>query len=365
MGDISHLLKTRILEGKPYNPTALLRLLYEERSDLTRLMGNELPFGISPQARQAIIDELDNAHLYPDSSYYNLKQALSRYTGFPDTHIVVGNGSTHFIDAFYQGFLNPGDAVLFVPPDYGPYRIRLEFFGGTALLAPRAPPDYAWKIDHVFDVITPETKELILISPNNPVGNCIPEKAMRQLLDLDMLVVLDEAYFEFAETTLVHLINEYPNLIVTRTMAKAFGFAGLRLGYAITNPTLADYLTKVMHHFPVNRLTASGAIAALEDAAYLDYVKQEIQKGRNYLEKALAALPGVRTFPSRTNFVLTQFMDPDANSYEIAQHLLQNGIIVRDYTGKAGLEGQFIRITVGTQQQNETCVQTIKTALES
>jgi histidinol-phosphate aminotransferase len=120
-----------------------------------------------------------------------------------------------------------------------------------------------------------------------------------------------------------------------------------------------------MHHFPVNRLTATGAIAALEDAAYLDYVKQEIQKGRDYLENALAALPGVRTFPSRTNFVLTQFLDPDANSYDITQHLLQNGIIVRDYTGKAGLEGQFIRITVGTQQQNETCVKTINTALES
>lgn len=363
MGDISKLLKPQILEGKPYNPTALLRMLYAERTDFARLMGNELPYGISPQARQAIINELDNAHLYPDSSYYDLKQALSKYTGFPDTHIVVGNGSTHFIDAFYYGFLNPGDAVLFVPPDYGPYRIRLDFFGGISQLAPRPPPDYAWTIDHVFDAITPETKELILISPNNPVGNCIPEKAMRQLLDLDLLVVLDEAYFEFADTTLVHLVHEYPNLIVTRTMAKAFGFAGLRLGYALTNPTLAAYLTKVMHHFPVNRLTAIGAIAALEDKAFLEYVKQEIKKGREYLEKALGAIPDVHTFPSKTNFVLTQFTQPDANSYDIAQQLLQNGIIVRDYTGKAGLEGQFIRITVGTQQQNITCVNAIKTAL--
>jgi len=114
----------------------------------------------------------------------------------------------------------------------------------------------------------------------------------------------------------------------------------------------------------VNRLTAIGAIAALEDTAYLDYVKHEIEKGRDYLEKALAALPEVRTFPSKTNFVLTQFTNPNANSNDIAHHLLQNGIIVRDYTGKAGLEGQFIRITVGTQQQNETCVNAIKVALE-
>jgi histidinol-phosphate aminotransferase len=317
------------------------------------------------KARQAIIDELDNAHLYPDSSYHDLKQALAKYTGFPDTHIVVGNGSTHFIDAFYQGFLTPGDAVLFVPPDYGPYRIRLDIFGGTAQLAPRLPPEYAWTIDHVFDAITPKTKELILISPNNPVGNCIPENALRQLLDLDLLVVVDEAYFEFAGTTLAHLVHEYPNLIVTRTMAKAFGFAGLRLGYAVTNSKLAAYLAKVMHHFPVNRLTAIGAVAALEDSAFLNYVIQEIQKGREYLETALGAIPEVRTFPSKTNFVLAQFTNPEANSYDIAQHLLQNGIIVRDYTGKAGLEGQFIRITVGTQKQNESCVSLVKAALES
>lgn len=363
MGDISHLLKPQILQGKAYSPTAILRMLYQERADYARLMGNELPFGISPQARQAIIEELDNAHWYPDSSYFELKQALSSYTGFPDTHIVVGNGSTQFIDAFYCGFLNPGDAVLFVPPDYGPYQIRLSLFGGLMQFAPRSPPNYEWNIDQITNAITPQTKELIIISPNNPVGNCIPEKDFRRLLDQNLLIVLDEAYFEFADKTLAPLITKYSNLIVTRTMAKAFGFAGLRLGYALTNPTLADYLSKVMHHFPVNRITAKGAIAALQDTAYLDYVKEKIITGREYLQKALNDLPNVRTFPSKANFVLTQFTAPDANSYDIAQHLLQNGIIVRDYTGKTGLVGQFIRITVGTQDQNKACVEAIKSAL--
>ncbi|MFX0168494.1 MAG: histidinol-phosphate transaminase [Candidatus Hodarchaeota archaeon] len=364
MGDIAHLLKSQVLEATPYNPTALLRMLYETRSDYARLMGNELPFGISPKARLAIIDELDNAHLYPDSSYYDLKKALAQYTEFPETYIVVANGSTQFIDAFYYGFLNPGDAVLFVPPDYGPYRIRLDIFGGISQLAPRPPPNYEWTIDQVFDTITPQTKEIILVSPNNPVGNCIPETAMRKLLDLDLLIVLDEAYFEFADSTLVHLVYEYPNLVITRTMAKAFGFAGLRLGYALTNPNLAAYLAKVLHHFPVNRLTAAAAIAALNDRDYLDYVKREIRKGREYLESALNGLPDVKTFPSKTNFVLTQFTGTDVDSYDIAQHLLQEGIIVRDYSGKAALDGQFIRITVGTQEQNQACVKAVKMALE-
>ncbi|MFW9830763.1 MAG: histidinol-phosphate transaminase [Candidatus Thorarchaeota archaeon] len=364
MGNISHLLKSSYRDGNPYNPTALLRLLYQERPEYARLMGNELPYGISPKAREAIIEELDNAHLYPDSSYFDLKQALSIYTGFPDTHIVVGNGSTQFIDAFYHGFLNSSDTVLFIPPDYSPYQIRLALFGGQAQMASRPPPDYSWTIDHVFDIITPKTKEIIVISPNNPVGNCIPEKELRRLLDLDLLIILDEAYFEFAETTYASLIHEYSNLIITRTMAKAFGFAGLRLGYALTNPALAGYLAKVMHHFPVNRLTARAAVAALGDKHFLEYVKHEIKEGREYLERTLNTLSGVHAFPSQTNFVLIKFTSPNVRSYDVAQHLLTEGIIVRDYTGKAGLDGQFIRITVGTQTQNEACVRGIEAALK-
>ncbi len=365
MGDISHLLKSHVQTGVAYNPTAQLRLLYEIRNDYARLMGNELPFGISPKARQAAIDELDKAHLYPDSSYYELKQALSAYTGFPDTQIVVGNGSTHFIDAFYYGFLNPGDVVLFVPPDYGPYRLRLAIFGGTDLSVPRPPPNYSWTLDHVIEAITPATKEVILISPNNPVGNCIPEMEFRRLLELDLLIIVDEAYFDFTDTTLAHFIDKHSNLIITRTMAKAFGFAGLRLGYALTNPELAEYLSKVLYHFPINRITAAAAVAALGDSEYLGFVKREIKTGREYLEKALNQLSGVRAFPSKTNFVLTQFTASNADSNTIAQNLLQEGIIVRDYTGKAGLDGQFIRITVGTQEQNKACVNTIKEALNS
>ncbi|MFX1317749.1 MAG: histidinol-phosphate transaminase [Promethearchaeota archaeon] len=363
MGDISHLLKPHIQKGVAYSPTAVLRKLYELRDDYVRLMGNELPFGISPQARQAAIKALDNAHLYPDSSYYELKQALSIYTGFPTTHIVVGNGSTQFIDAFYHGFLNPREAVLFIPPDYGPYQLRLAIFGGTAQLAPRLPPDYTWNLDHVFDAITPATKEIILVSPNNPVGNCIPESEFKRLLDLDLLIVVDEAYFDFADTSLAHFIHKHSNLIVTRTMAKAFGFAGLRLGYALTNPDLADYFAKVIHHFPVNRITAAAAVAALADTQYLSYVKKEIKAGREFLEKSLNELPNVRVFPSRTNFVLTQFTASDADSNKISQKLLQDGILVRDYTGKTGLVGQFIRITVGTQEQNEACVNSLKNAI--
>lgn len=246
---------------------------------------------------------------------------------------------------------------------HGPYRIRLDIYGGTPQLAPRSPPDYGWSVDHLIESVTPETKEIVIVSPNNPVGNCIAESELRRLLELDLLVVVDEAYYEFAGTTYMPLIHEYSNFIITRTLAKAFGFAGLRLGYAITNPGLATYLTKVMHHFPVNRITAKAAIAALEDTAYLEFVIREIKKGREYLEAALNSLPNVQAYPSNTNFVLTKFSAPDASSYDITQKLIEAGIIVRDYTGKSGLDGQFVRITVGTQEQNEACVAAIKDVL--
>ena len=363
MGDITHLLKSSMVEGSPYNPTAFLRMLYEVRTDYARLMGNESPYGISPMARQAIIDELPNAHLYPDSAYYNLKQVLSDYTGFPESTLVLANGLTQFLDGFYYGFLNPEEAVLFVPPDYGVYRLRLQLFGGVAQLAIRSPPDYRWDIDQILKGITPQIKMLVIVSPNNPVGNSISESDFRRLLDNDVLVVLDEAYFEFAGKTLAHLINDYSNLIVTRTFSKAFGMAGLRLGYAITTPSLADYLTKVLHHFPINRLTTVAAIAALKDTGYLNSVIKRVRRSRDDLGKALNQLHGVKAFPSETNFILCKFTVPDFNSYDIAQKLLENGFIVRDYTGKEGLEGQFIRITVGTDEQNKGLVTALKSIL--
>jgi histidinol-phosphate aminotransferase len=174
-----------------------------------------------------------------------------------------------------------------------------------------------------------------------------------------VLVVLDEAYFEFADTTMVHLVNKYENLIVTRTFAKVFGFAGLRLGYAITTPELANYLAKVLHHFPVNRLTAAAAVAALADTEFLDHVRREIRASRVYLEQELNALDGIRAFPSQTNFVLCQLNKAGVSSQEVTDFLLQQGILVRDYTGKAGLEGEYIRITVGTKPQIETLIKAL------
>jgi histidinol-phosphate aminotransferase len=363
MGNITKLLKPYIQEASPYSPTAHLRQLYAQRSDYIRLQANELPFGISPKVKQAIIDALPKAHLYPDSAYHDVKQALAQYTGFDESHLVLANGSTQFLDGFYHGFINPGDSVLFIPPDYGPYRIRLAICGGKPQFAPRAPPEYSWDFDQVVDAITPETKVVVVVSPNNPCGDCVPETGLRQLLDQDVLVVVDEAYFEFADSTLVHLVKNYENLIVTRTFAKVFGFAGLRLGYAITTPELATYLGKVLHHFPVNRLTAAAAVAALTDAEFLNYVRREIRANRTYLEKGLNKLDGVRAFPSQTNFVLSQLTKTSVASSQVTQKLLENGILVRDYTGKAGLEGEFIRITVGTKEQNKAVIQGIKTAI--
>jgi len=365
MGDISRLFKPHILAASPYNPTAILRILYQARPEYARLMGNELPFGISPKARQAIIKAIDRAHWYPDSSYHDLKQALSRYTGFPDTHLAVGNGSTQFIDAIYHGFLRPGDAVLFCPPDYGPYRIRLHICGGRFLEAPRPPPDYPWEVDRILEVITPETSVVVVVSPNNPVGNCIGEDDLRRLLEEDVLVVLDEAYYEFADGTLAHLVHDYSNLLCLRTLSKAFGMAGLRMGYAIAQPKLAAYLSKVIPHFSVNALAAAAAIAALGDTEYLEFVRREIREGRAYLERELSRISGLRVFHSMTNFILCQITRQGLTSDNLTLRLAQRGILVRDYTGKPGLEGhgQFIRITVGTMDQNQALVREISDLL--
>jgi histidinol-phosphate aminotransferase len=205
----------------------------------------------------------------------------------------------------------------------------------------------------------------VLVSPNNPVGNCLSEADLQRLLEEDVLVVLDEAYFEFADGTLAHLVHDYGNLVVTRTFAKAFGFAGLRLGYAITTPVLAAYLEKVLHHFPVSTVTAAAAVAALQDTAFLKFVRREILAGRTYLEQNLNRIPGVHAYPSKTNFVLVQITAPTITSSDVSQQLMQRGILVRDQGGKEGLVGQFVRITVGTSKQNEACVRSIAAILKA
>ncbi|MHA1208734.1 MAG: pyridoxal phosphate-dependent aminotransferase, partial [Candidatus Freyarchaeota archaeon] len=258
---------------------------------------------------------------YYDSDFVELREAIERYIGFEKERILVGNGSTELIDMIFRGFLNSGDEVILSDPTYPLYPIRIQVADGKSVIVPKILPDYRWDIEGIIKAITPRTKIIAVVSPNNPVGNTIPEEALRKLLEQDVLVILDEAYGEFADKTLTHLAKKYENLIVLRTLSKAFGLAALRIGYTIAEPEVIKYLEKIKIPFNVNYIAVQAAIAALGDREYLEKVRREIAQGREYLYREISAIDGLEAFPSQANFVLVKITKPNVTGTDIEWQL--------------------------------------------
>lgn len=358
--DVKKFLKPYIDEAQVYSPGGILRVLYQQRQDWVRMMSNESPFEPSPRVLEAVEEAIHKSGWYYDSDFVELREAISDYIGFEKERILVGNGSTEIIDMIFRGFLSADDEVILSDPTYPLYPIRIQVAGGKSVIVPRILPDYRWDIDGIIKAITPRTKIIVVVSPNNPVGNTITEEEMKRLLEQDVLVVLDEAYGEFADKQLTYLAKEHENIIVTRTLSKAFGLAALRIGYVIATPEIIDYLTKIKIPFNVNYIAVQAAIAALSDKEYLERVRNEIAKGREYLYKEISAIDGLETFPSQGNFVLVKITKPNVTGTDVEWKLADRQVLTRKYTGKAGLVGEYTRITVRSVNENRRCVEALR-----
>ncbi|MGQ9721250.1 MAG: histidinol-phosphate transaminase [Candidatus Jordarchaeum sp.] len=360
MGYIKKFFKPYIDEAQVYSPGGVLRLLYQQRQDWIRMMSNESPFEPSPRVLEAVEEAIHKAGWYYDSDFVELREAIANYIGFEAERILVGNGSTEILDMIFRGFINPGDEVILSDPTYPLYPIRIEVAGGKNVIVPKILPEYYWDIKGIIKSITPRTKIIIIDSPNNPVGNTIAEEDLKKLLEQNVLVVLDEAYGEFADKPLTHLAKKYENIIVTRTLSKAFGLAALRIGYTIATPEIINYLTKIKIPFNVNYIAVQAAIAALSDKEYLKRVKNDIARGREYLHKEISAIDGLEAFPSQANFVLVKITKPGVTGTDIEWKLADKLVLTRKYTGKAGLIGEYTRITVRSMDENRRCVEALR-----
>jgi histidinol-phosphate aminotransferase len=324
------------------------------------MMSNESPFEPSPRVFKAVEEAVHKANWYYDSDFVELREAISDYIGFEKERILVGNGSTELIDMIFRGFLNSGDQVILSDPTYPLYSIRIQVADGKSIIVPKILPDYHWDINRIIEAINPRTKIIVVVSPDNPVGNTIPENEMRRLLEQEVLIVLDEAYGEFTDKTLTHLAREYDNIIVLRTLSKAFGLAALRIGYTIAQQEVIKYLEKIKIPFNVNYIAVQAALAALRDKEYLEKVKKEIVEGREYLYREISAIEGLETFPSQANFVLVKITKPNVTGTDLEWKLADKQILTRKYTGKAGLIGEYVRITVSTMDKNRKCVKALQ-----
>lgn len=320
---------------------------------IIKLGSNENPLGPSPMAVAAIKEKAGKVHLYPQPDALELRTAIGAYTGYPAGNIVVsGNGMDGIFDTMMRLFMSPGAESIIPIPTFSYYEIATLANGGKPVFVEREP-DFNIDPEKILDKVNENTRMIFLCSPNNPSGNSICEKDARKILEsADAIVFIDEAYVEFADTGITGLVKEYDNLIVGRTFSKAFGLAGMRMGYAVVPEWITMQYLKVMTPFSMDVLSTAGGIAALKDENYLEKSIKMVKNGRMQLSSSLEKM--CKVYPSDANFILVDVSPRSAK--EICESLLEKGIIVRDCTSFRGAGNSLIRITVGTKEQNESVI---------
>ncbi|OUR90194.1 histidinol-phosphate transaminase [Gammaproteobacteria bacterium 42_54_T18] len=344
----------------PYQPGKPVEELERELgiNNIIKLASNENPLGPSALALKAIEKAVPDLARYPDGGGFNLKQALSSMLGVNIGQITLGNGSNDVLDLIARAYLSAGDEAIFSQYAFAVYPVSTQAVGATAVITPAK--DYGHDLDAMVEAITDKTRVIFIANPNNPTGNWLTGAELEHFLSRvpeSVVVVLDEAYFEYAFDSaspdgesypdgLVYL-SQYPNVIVTRTFSKAYGLASLRVGYGISNLEVADILNRVRQPFNVNSLALVAAEAALADKAYLQQGRELNKSGVAQLQAGFDAL-GLSYVPSAGNFVLVHF---EVDAQPIFDALLKRGVIVRP-VGNYGMPNA-LRVSVGTEQENK------------
>jgi histidinol-phosphate aminotransferase len=295
-------------------------------------------------------------NLYPGSGP-ELRQKLGEMNGLSADNVVLGNGSTDIINTVINTFVAPGDEVVISVPTFPMYESRVRISGGTPVLVPMAAPQPGappyWDILGLLGAITPRTKLIFICSPNNPTGNQIAEADLLHLLEPGVPLFFDEAYFELedAPASRAYLMQSYPHMIVNRTLSKAWGLAGFRVGYLLCEAGLANYFNRVKIAWNVSLPALAAALAGLLDEADAAHKRQTIIDGREMIYEEINSLPGVRALPSEGNFVLIDAGGLGRSAQEIAAAMRGRGIFLRPMSGHH-LDRGFFRVTVGTPEQN-------------
>ncbi len=351
----------------PYPPGKPLDELEREYgvTNAVKLASNENPWGPSPKAVDAVRDQLVNLHRYPDGSNYYLAQALANWTGAEPEEIVLGNGSNEVIEFLVKALVSSGDEVITSHPSFLMYQKFVQVRGGTNLVLDLKNMQH--DLDAIVKRVTGKTKLIFIDNPNNPTGTFIEQPVFDQFLRRlpeTVVVVLDEAYVDFVDKEqqieLFSSIRNHeglPGLVSLRTFSKAFGLAGLRVGFGLMHRDLADMLHRVRQPFNINLLGQIGAMAALNDTDHYEHTLRETKKGRAWLSEKVAAL-GCSPYPSHTNFFL---IDVRGDATDLYEAMLHKGVIVRSM--KAYGYPQFIRITVGTDMENQRFLGAFETCL--
>jgi histidinol-phosphate aminotransferase len=347
-----------VKELTPYVPGEQPKL-----SQLIKLNTNESPYGPSPKALAAIAAANTEAlRLYPDPNSDALKQSIAKIHGLTPNQVFVGNGSDEVLAHVFLGLLKHEHPILFPDITYSFYPVYCKLYGIAFENIPLSD-DFSISVDDYLKKNNGLNGGIIFPNPNAPTGKALPLKDIEKLLQAnkDSVVVIDEAYVDFGTSSAVSLIKQYNNLLVTHTLSKSYALAGLRVGYAVGHPDLIEALERVKNSFnsyPIDKLAMAGAMAAIEDQDYLNKISQAVIKTRESLVQTLNTL-GFETIPSSANFIFTKH--PKHDAAQLSAALRERHIIVRHF--KLPRIDQYLRITIGTDEQCDALVKAIKEIL--
>jgi histidinol-phosphate aminotransferase len=382
------LLRPEVADMEPYAPIlpfeVLSRRLGLPPEEIVKLDANENPYGPLPIVAEALA-EYPFYHIYPDPEHTELRSALSRFVGAPAAHILPTHGADEMLDYLCRLFLRPNDAIIDCPPTFGMYSFDAALSGAKVIEVWRKE-NFAVDVEAIVKQVSiplgstegepptnlpisqspqspqspqdaPRIKLLFLTSPNNPTGNWLPDEELVRLLDLPVLVVLDEAYIEFADQpSRAEWVLRYENLVVLRTFSKAAGIAGLRLGYGICPLWLMEQLWKFKQPYNVNVAATVAGLASLQHQDQIEAVVERIQAERGRLLAKLQTVTYLRPYPSQANFILCDVVGRSAKELKLA--LEQRGVLVRHYN-KPGLQN-CIRISVGRPEQTDRLLEVLQ-----
>lgn len=350
--------------GKPIAEVA--REFGLDEAKIIKLASNENPLGVPESAKQAMLKAASDIGRYPDGNGFDLKEAIAAKYAVSQEWITLGNGSNDILELAAHAFVQPGHSAIYSEYSFAVYALATQAVGGRAIVAPAK--NYGHDLNVMFEAIAPDTKLIFIANPNNPTGTFIPAveiEAFLKKVPPHVVVVLDEAYNEFLAPQMQYestaWVRQFPNLLVSRTFSKAYGLAGLRVGFGIAQPCITDLLNRIRQPFNVNSLAQAAAVAALNDIAFLKESAKVNADGYAQLTQAFEAM-NLEFIPSFGNFVMVKVGDDNESGARVNLALLKQGVIVRP-VGNYGLP-QWLRISIGLPHENAAFIIALKKALD-
>ncbi len=364
MTDMSDLIRESVKQIKPYSPGKSSQEAKEELGleEITKLASNENPLGPSPRAIEAMQEAAAEVYFYPDPVCRDLTQALAELCDVDPEGIVIGRGSDEIIHMMGLAFVNPGEEIIYSDPPFALYPMTTAIMDGRAVAVPHR--DLTHDLEAMTAAVTERTKLVFISNPYNPTGTIVTADEVARLMDVipdHVIVGFDEAYYEYVDDLeypdCLEYVRQGRKVVLLRTFSKAYGLAGLRIGYGIAPPEMARALKQVREPFNVSGISQVAALASLQDPDQVQRSFQLVQEGKQYLYEQFEQM-GLDYVPTQANFI---FVDVGLDSRECFDGLMRQGVTVR--TGDIFGLPTYIRVTIGTMEQNRKFIEALRDVL--